>query len=86
MQISKLPCLGRQLLTIKFRIMSKKNEIQKCVISVEDCIVIHLEVGHTKEEWKQEKVEAAKGLVALWSFPVDELLDGTIEPDVDRIY
>lgn len=66
--------------------MSKKNEIQKCVISVEDYIALHFEVGHTKEEWKQEQVEAAKGLVALWSFPVDELLDGTIEPDVDMIY
>ena len=66
--------------------MSKKNEIQKCVISVEACTTLHLEVGHTKEEWKHEQAEAAKGLVALWSFPVDELLDGTIEPDVDRIY
>ena len=40
--------------------MSKKNEIQKCVISVEDCIALHLEVGHTKEEWKHEQAEAAK--------------------------
>ena len=66
--------------------MSKKNEIQKCVISVEDCTALHLEVGHTKEEWKHEQAEAAKGLGALGSFPVDGLLDGTIEPDVDTIY
>ena len=66
--------------------MRKKNEIHKCVINVDDCIAIHLEVGHTKEEWNHEQAEAAKGLVALWSFPVDELLDGTVEPDVDMIY
>ena len=66
--------------------MSKKNEIQKCVISIEDCIALHLEVGHTKEEWKREQAEAAKGLVAVSSFQIEELLDGTIEPGVDRIY
>ena len=66
--------------------MSKKNEIKKCVISVEDCIALHFDVGHTKEEWKHEQAEAAKGQVDLWSFQVEELLDGTIKPDVDRIY
>lgn len=66
--------------------MSKKNEILKCDINVEDCTMIHFEAGHTKEEWKQEQEEAAKEYVCLWSFPIDEMIDGTIEPDVDRIY
>lgn len=66
--------------------MRKKNEIHKCVINVDDCIAIHLEVGHTKEEWRHEKAEAAKRLVALWSFPVEEMVEGSAEPDIDRIY
>ena len=72
--------------------MSKKENIQgegrikKCVIKCEHSIEIHLEVGHTKKEWKNAKKNAENNWVDLWSFPIDEMLNGAIHPDEGRIY
>jgi hypothetical protein len=43
---------------------------------------ITLEIGHTLEEWSVKYGENQD----CWDFPIDELLDGTIEPDEDKIY
>lgn len=41
-----------------------------------------LEIGHTLDEW-QEKYGSNEDN---WDFPINELLDGTIEPDEDITY
>ena len=43
---------------------------------------ITLEVGHTIEEWSVKYGEN----LDCWDFPIDELLDGTIEPNEDMTY
>lgn len=41
-----------------------------------------LEIGHTLDEW-QEKYGSNEDN---WDFPINELLDGTIEPDENITY
>ena len=42
---------------------------------------LSVEFGHTVEEWKDKWYD-----YDLWDFPIEELLDGTIEPNQDIVY
>lgn len=45
-------------------------------------IEVHYEYGHTIEEW-----EVLSSINEdLWDFPIEELKDGTIEPNADILY
>ena len=43
---------------------------------------VTLETGHTLEEWNDKYGDSENR----WDFPIEELLDGTIEPDEDMVY
>lgn len=45
---------------------------------------ITVETGHTKQEWAVEFGDYGNG--DCWDFPIEELIDGTVEPDEDIIY
>ena len=44
--------------------------------------VARYETGHTLKEWKSKFGKNT----GLWDFPVDEILDGTIEPNGEFLY
>lgn len=54
----------------------------RTTITVQGKYTMHLELGHTKKEWKSLKLDEGE----FWSFPIEELLDGTIEPQKDILY
>ena len=43
---------------------------------------ITLETGHTLEEWSEKYGNDENR----WDFPIEELLDGAIEPDEEMVY
>lgn len=55
---------------------------RKITIKTIDGIEVSVAIGHTIEEWE----ETFNQCEDLWDFPIEEVVDGTIEPNTDMVY
>lgn len=55
---------------------------RKITIKITDGVEVSVAIGHTIDEWEETFDQCED----LWDFPIEEVVDGTIEPNTDIVY
>lgn len=50
-------------------------------IVINDNITFYVELDHTKKEWNR-----TYGKYDLWDFPIEDFVNGAVEPDENMVY